>query len=117
MYLPHRKKPPKPIKNIHGEFLNVKLTTDEYEKLEAQFGPIDTKQRIDRLSGYIASKGDKYKSHYATILNWARKDIEQPTQTIQKPRYNQPDYTQTDPRVLKLQQMIEAEEAKEREQI
>ena len=33
-------------------------------------------QRIDSLDGYIASRGDKYKSHYATILNWERMDAQ-----------------------------------------
>lgn len=57
-------------KNIYGEFKNVKLTDEEYEKLkEADLLPY-----IERLSSYIASKGKKYKSHYATILNWSRKE-------------------------------------------
>ena len=30
------------------------------------------------MSYYLQSKGDKYKSHYATILNWARKEKQQP---------------------------------------
>ena len=57
-------------KNIYGEFKNVKLTDEEYEKLkEANLLPY-----IEKLSSYIASKGKKYKSHYATILNWSRKE-------------------------------------------
>ena len=61
-------------KNIYGEFNNVKLTKEEYHKLEqANLLPY-----IEKLSSYIASKGKKYKSHYATILNWSRKDINAP---------------------------------------
>lgn len=56
-----------------GEFENVRLTEEELEKLKEQF-PHDWQDRIERLSGYIASKGKRYKSHYATILSWARKD-------------------------------------------
>ena len=57
-------------KNIYGEFKNVKLTDEEYEKLkEADLLPY-----IERLSSYMESKGKKYKSHYATILNWSRKE-------------------------------------------
>lgn len=57
-------------KNIYGEFKNVKLADEEYEKLkEANLLPY-----IEKLSSYIASKGKKYKSHYATILNWSRKE-------------------------------------------
>ena len=59
-------------KEKFGSFENVKLTEEEYEKLKEKFK--DYEQRIDNLSSYIASKGDKYKSHYATILNWARKE-------------------------------------------
>ena len=56
----------------YGFFHNVILSNVEYEKLKEQFP--DYEEKIDNLSGYIASKGDKYKSHYLTILNWARKD-------------------------------------------
>lgn len=67
-------KPVKPIKHIYGEFSNVKLSEDEYKKLIERFGEKDTKDKIENLSLYLSSKGDKYKSHYATILSWAKKD-------------------------------------------
>lgn len=60
-------------KDIYGEFQNVLLSVPEYEKLQNTLGD-QCQAYIDRLSGYIASKGAKYKSHYATILNWYRKD-------------------------------------------
>lgn len=63
----------KPLKKTFGEFENVKLTEAEYNKLKERF-PNDLNQRIDKLSGYVASTGKKYKSHYATIITWARKD-------------------------------------------
>lgn len=63
----------KPIKKSFGEFENVMLTEIEYNKLKERF-PNDLNQRIDKLSGYVASTGKKYKSHYATIITWARKD-------------------------------------------
>lgn len=56
--------------NIYGEFKNVKLTDQEYEKLKEK----NLISYIDKLSSYIASKGKKYKSHYATILNWNNKE-------------------------------------------
>lgn len=65
-------------KGAYGLFLNVKLTDDEHAKLIDRFGSTDTVYRINRLSRYISSKGDKYRSHYATILEWAERDI--PTQ-------------------------------------
>ena len=55
-------------KESYGEFNNVLLTKEEYHKLEqANLLPY-----IEKLSSYIASKGKKYKSHYATILTWSR---------------------------------------------
>lgn len=67
---------PKPKRHKYGEYDNVLLTDEEFHKLQAEF-PQDWKARIDRLSGYIASTGKSYKSHLATIRNWARKDKEQ----------------------------------------
>lgn len=68
------KKADKPVKHRHGEYQNVLLTEDELTSLQAEYP--DWQARIDNLSRYIASKGAKYKSHYATIRNWARKDAE-----------------------------------------
>jgi predicted phage replisome organizer len=65
-----REKDKKKTKNVYGEFNNVKLSDDEYSKLEEK-GLIST---IEDLSYYIKSKGDKYKSHYATILMWDKKN-------------------------------------------
>lgn len=67
-------KPKKPAKHKYGEYANVLLTDDELEKLKEAFS--DWEERIERLSGYIASTGKAYKSHYATIRNWARKDAQ-----------------------------------------
>ena len=58
-----------------GEFENVELTEEELEKLKERF-PYDWQERIERLSSYMSSKGKRYKSHYATILTWSRKDEE-----------------------------------------
>lgn len=58
------------IKREYGEFKNVLLTDDEYKKLEE----INALSQIEKLSSYIASTGKRYKSHYATILNWDRRD-------------------------------------------
>ena len=58
-------------KEIYGTFENVKLTDEEYESFKAKF-PVNYERYIDDLSHYIASRGDKYKSHYATLLTWNR---------------------------------------------
>lgn len=59
-------------KHCYGEFKNVLLTDEEYQKLGEKFSDRDS--RIDDLSYYIASKGAKYKDHYKTVLAWARND-------------------------------------------
>ena len=65
---------PKPKKHKYGEYNNVLLTDEELEKLKTEYS--DWEERIERLSSYVASTGKSYKSHYATIRNWARKDKE-----------------------------------------
>jgi len=60
-------------REAYGEFENVFLSVSEFEKLQERF-PTDYKERIERLSEYMASKGKRYKDHYATILAWARRD-------------------------------------------
>ena len=57
-----------------GEFQNVILTDAEYEKLIEKLGDDKTGQLIENLSEYVHSKGKRYKSHYATILQWSKRD-------------------------------------------
>ena len=85
-------------KGKYGEFNNVLLTEDERLKLVERFGEVETKDRIERLSSGIASKGYKYVSHYATILNWKRRDEKEkrnatnqrsPRQLPDRSEYNQ----------------------------
>ena len=55
------------------EFQKVKLTEKEFAKLTENFGD-RTALLIDNLDSALASKGYRYASHYATILNWDRRD-------------------------------------------
>lgn len=64
----------KKSKHIYGEFRNVLLSDEEHEKLKKRFK--DYKKRIEDLSYYIGSTGKSYKSHYLTILKWARDEKE-----------------------------------------
>jgi len=57
-----------------GEFENIILSKDEIAKLHDKLGKTLTDDLVERLSEYMQSKGKKYKSHYATILSWYRKD-------------------------------------------
>lgn len=65
-----------PARKRYGEYSNVLLSDEDLDKLKSEF-PSDWEQRIERLSGYIASTGKTYKNHLATIRNWARKDAEE----------------------------------------
>lgn len=61
---------PNPInKRPYGVCENVLLTEEEYQKIVSA----GYTELIDELSLYISSKGAKYKSHYSTILAWARR--------------------------------------------
>ena len=63
-----------PARHKYGAYSNVLLSDEELIKLQQEFP--DYEQRIERLSEYIASTGKRYKSHLATIRNWARRDAE-----------------------------------------
>lgn len=82
----------KEIKSIYGEFKNVKLTQSEYLKLIDRLTETKTLDMIERLSAYIEQKGKRYKSHYATILNWIRRDEDnkKPSTEIETPSYMNP---------------------------
>ena len=59
-------------KKNYGELKNVLLSDEEIKKLNDRFGVNATNKLIFDLSTYIASKGKEYKSHYATMLRWAK---------------------------------------------
>lgn len=77
----------KNVRHKHGDYDNVLLSDEEYEKLKVEF-PEDYQDRIERLSEYMASTGKTYKNHLATIRCWAKK--EQPkttsTQSVKQPQ-------------------------------
>ena len=68
-----------PAKNTYGEFGNVKMTTAEFEKLVQAEGSERANVLIEELSSYLASSGKRYKSHYATLLNWGRRKDKEET--------------------------------------
>lgn len=77
-------------KKKFGEFENVLLDGQEHEKLVDILGDIGASEYIERLSAYLAQTGHRYKSHYATILNWWRKDGK-PVKRTSEPRVIKPD--------------------------
>lgn len=78
-----KKQKKKQTKHKYGEYNNVLLTDEELVKLKEKIP--NWQDFIERLSGYIASTGKRYKSHYVTMLNWYRRDGQR-QQTQQSPK-------------------------------
>ena len=72
---------------VFGKYQNVFLTDSELAELKEEI-PEKWEYYIDRLSGYIASTGKKYRNHAATILRWAADDTAKAA-----PKQGIPDYT------------------------
>ena len=97
-------------KHKYGEYRNVLLSDAEHEKLAAEYK--DLPKRIESLSEYMASTGKVYKSHFATIRAWARKDKEKQPQLPGRKRVAFQDYDQGEPVVYTgLDLLAEAREA------
>ena len=71
----------------YGRYENVFLTDTELSELQAEL-PEKWAYYIERLSGYIASTGKKYKNHAATIHRWAADDTAKAA-----PKQGIPEYT------------------------
>ena len=75
-----------PPKLTFGEFENVKLTQAELDKLSKRWKPEQVASSIEDLSIYLKNTNKKYKSHYATLLNWLKKDYPENPQGDEKPK-------------------------------
>lgn len=62
-------------KIVFGEFENVEISQDEFDKLNKRWKPEQVKNMIENLSCYLASNKKKYKNHYAVLLTWLKKDF------------------------------------------
>lgn len=71
--------PPPPNSKTYGEFHNVKLSDEEYQRLKEKLKS-HTNTMIEKLSRYIKSTGKTYQDHYVTILNWYEQDKEKLSQ-------------------------------------
>lgn len=69
-------------KDVYREY--VYLTKEEYNKLLKELGEPRVKSLIIDLNNYIGSTGRRYKSHYHTILTWARKEMKPKPTEAQK---------------------------------
>ena len=74
--------PPK-NKLTFGEFQNINLTKDELDKLNKRWGTEQVESEIENLSIYLENNPKKkYNSHYATLLNWLKRDFSKEKQTV-----------------------------------
>lgn len=62
-------------KSTFGEFNNVKMTDEEYEKLQEKLGTDQRNKYVEDLSYYLYQHpNQKYKDHYRVILKWKDND-------------------------------------------
>ena len=76
-----------PAPAAYGRYNNVFLSDTELSELQEEL-PGKWEFYIDRLSGYIASTGKKYRNHAATIRRWAADDTAKAA-----PKKGIPEYT------------------------
>lgn len=69
---------PKPQKHHYAP--DVLLTDEEYGKLVAEHGKDGAAWMIQKLDGYKAARGMKYKSDYRAILNWVVREYKKQQQ-------------------------------------
>jgi len=93
----------KPTRHKYGEYKNVLLSDEEFEKLKEEFHE-DWESRIERLSEYIASSGKSYKNHLATIRKWSKADAEKQAEKKTKSKFN--NYTDSNKTTLTDDQII-----------
>ena len=62
-------------KHQYGEYKNVKLTDDEYQKLVDEMGEKDVKTGIQILDEYKETSGRSYKRDYLVIKGWVKDRI------------------------------------------
>lgn len=70
-----RKKKDGPEKVKYGEF--VRMTEEEHQKLQDEYGPEMTARMIEVLDNYKGSKGKTYQSDYRAILSWVRDRVKE----------------------------------------
>ena len=80
-------KPGQTTRAPFGRYKNVFLSEKELAELQTEL-PGKWEYYINRLSGYIASSGKKYKNHAATIRRWAADD-----EAKKAPKQKIPDYS------------------------
>lgn len=65
----------KGINNILENFTNIKLTDEQIETLQNEYGASNTYEAIEYLSLYKKSSGREYRDDYATIKLWVMDNV------------------------------------------
>lgn len=66
----------KKLKEVYGEYGNVRLTKKEHEDLSSLWGSGELSDRITRLDEYLEENVKNYKNHSLTMRRWKRNDDE-----------------------------------------
>lgn len=67
-------KTPSPKLLKFGEYLHVKLTGEQHEKLVSDYGNTLAANYIKKVDEYIQTTGKKYKDYNLVLRNWINKD-------------------------------------------
>jgi len=71
---PHEDYKEKTIKEVYGEFKNVRLKRAENEALVKLMGSDSFYAMVTRMDEYIEQTGKKYKNCYLAMRNWHKRD-------------------------------------------
>lgn len=81
----------------YGEFSKVLLSEQQHVKLCERLGDVCVQTYIERLDGWLA-EGNRKKDHYATVLNWWRRDgspiVRSSPPPVQTPVFRQREVTE-----------------------
>lgn len=77
----------KPVRHKYGEYKNVILSDEQYQKLQQEF-PNEWEHWIQKVDEYCQYSGKKYNDYLATIRNWARRRKQEEKQDDTVPVYD-----------------------------
>ncbi len=96
---------PETEEELFGEYKNVRLTRERYEKLLSSLGEERLRAYIKKVDEYVQLSGKEYKDFYLVIKRWAREDGEQKA-NLKKSKFvnytdtNTHDYTDFQKKIL-----------------
>lgn len=73
---------------------NVRMFSEQFQKLTEDYGATATKWMIEKLDSYKGSKGRAYKDDYKAILSWVVRAYHEETERRSKNANNRTNYTE-----------------------